>query len=103
MTLFNDFNENFNNFLSECKYSALKELKSDRVYAEQKNAQAALRSKLETVSGPEIQKLLDDYIDISIALQSIENNKVFLCGLTIQSEISKRFDPLTPEHKELTN
>ena len=97
------FNENFKNFLCECMHNALKELKSDRNYAEQKKTQAEIRSKLDSVSSPEIQKLLEDYVEISIALQGFENNKVFLCGIGMQSDILKRFDSSTPEYKELTN
>ena len=95
----NTFNEYLSYFLTDCRNNALEELRFDKHYAERKQTQAAIRSKLEALISSEAVKLLEEYSEAGVVLQGIEYNRVILCGLTTMSEIQKRLDVSTPEYK----
>lgn len=92
------FDKNLGNFLTECRNNALEELKSDSRYADWKHKQSELRSKLEAVISAEAVKLFEEYSETSGAVQSMEFNKVFLCGLTTHADIRRRFDAASAEY-----
>ena len=94
------FNENLNNFLTECRNGVLDELQSNKRYADRKSRQSELRTKLMSILNPEAQSLLEDYTEVSASVQSMEYSRVLLCGLTMQSALHKRFDTSTPEYQE---
>ena len=93
------FNEYLGCLLSNCRDDALEELRSDKRYAERKQAQADLRTRLEAVISPEANALLEEYALAAVTLHVMEYNRVLLCGLTAQEEIRKRFDASTPEYR----
>lgn len=92
------FNENLDAFLTECRNNALEELKTDEKYAEWKRKQTELRSRLESAFDAETAKLFEEYSDATLSVQGIELNKVMLCGLTVLSDIRRRFDAASAEY-----
>ena len=93
------FNEDFNNFLTECRNDAVKNLEPNERYTERKNRQEKLHTKLISLLNPEIQAVFEEYSEAYGAVQAMEYNAILLCGLTMQSEILKRFDTATAEYK----
>ena len=96
------FNENLGAFLTECRNNALVELKSNERYADWKRKQSELRSGLEAAISAEAAQLLEDYLEVGLTVQGMEINKALLCGLTIQSDIRRRFDTSSDEYLEFT-
>jgi len=92
------FNENLGNFLTECRNNALEGLNADKRYAERKQAQDEILSKLAALS-PEAAALLEDYAEAAVAVQSMEYGAIMLCGLSVTSDICRRFDVSASEHK----
>ena len=92
------FNENLSNFLTECRNNALEGLNADKRYAERKQAQDEILAKLGAIS-PEAAALLEDYTEAAAAVQSMEYGAIMLCGLSITSDICRRFDASTHEYK----
>ena len=75
------------------------ELNLNSEYEGWKSKQADLRSQLETLITPEAQKILDAYVETTTDVQRLEANKILLCGLTVSTELHKRFDSSTMEYK----
>ena len=76
--------------MTECRNNALETLDSDKHYAERKQSQADIRAKLAALSPS---------AEAAGAVQSMEYSAILLCGLTVQSDIGRRFDAATPEYK----
>jgi len=93
------FNENLDNFLTECRENAVRELGSSKSYTDWKTTQTDLRSRLEALISPEARKILDEYVEAVTDVQRMEAGRILLCGLTLPAEIQKRFDTSTAEHK----
>ena len=96
-----DFTELLSGFFTDCREAAFEELRSDEQYAKRISRQVELLSKLESLLTPEILALLDDYNETMSHIRSLECNKSFLCGLTLQATILRRFDITTPEYESL--
>lgn len=93
------FNEILNNFLTGCREIALEKLKTNDDYSKWIDKQKDLRTELEALLSPEANELLASYIEAFAAMQSMEYNTVFMCGLTTSMKIQKYFDDSTPEYK----
>ena len=93
------FNHNLDLFLIGCRETAFAELKNNEQYSELKNSQNALRSELEALMTDEAKKILFAYFEKTSDILSMEANNIMLCGLTLMSEMQKRFDTSTPEYK----
>ena len=94
------FNNNLDLFLTACRETVYAELQNNKQYAEWKNNQSALRSELEKLMSPEAKEILFAYLEKTADILSMEANNIMLCGLTLTSEMQKRFDSSTQEYKE---
>ena len=92
------FNHNLDLFLISCRETAYAELQENKEYAEFKSKQNGLRSELEAVISDEAKKILASYLEATSDILGIEANNIMLCGLTLTSEMQKRFDRATPEY-----
>ena len=93
------FNENLDSFLTGCRENAVMELQTNDYYTRLKNNQKDLFSQLEELISPDVQKVLDTYVEATTDVQRLEYNTILLCGLTVSAELHKRFDPSTDEYK----
>ncbi len=93
------FNENLDIFLTECRDDALDELNSNESYLEWKKRRLELRGELEVLIAPDTQSILEKYDEITAAIESYHMNTAYLRGLTMFSDIRKRFDSATLEYK----
>ena len=93
------FNESLTTFLVDCRENALEELKSNKQYNEWKLKQADLLTELEARFTPETREFFEEYKETLSDMMSLEYNKILLCGLTVQTNILRRFDVLSPEYQ----
>lgn len=91
------FNEQLGNLLVHCRETAIDEICSEKRYKEIEREQSEIRAELEAIS-PEAEKLIARYTEALAATQSMELNRILLCGLTLSSELKKYFDSSTPEY-----
>ena len=93
------FDESLISFLVDYRENALEELKSVEQYDNWKQKQADLLSKLESQLTKETLALFEDYRETSMAILSLEFNKILLCGVAMQANIFRRFDATAPEYQ----
>ena len=93
------FNENLDQFLTACRETVYAELQKNPQYAGLKEKQSGLRSELEALLTPEADKKLFSYLETTSDILGMEANNIMLCGLSLSSEMRKRFDSSTPEYK----
>jgi hypothetical protein len=99
MKLSNDALGQFEIFLSQCKNDALKELCSAEEYSKKKNKQKEQRLQLESLISDEANALFIAFIETSIEIQAMEDDKLYMLGITVSSELGKIFHSETPEYK----
>ena len=95
------FNEHLSDFLIECRNDAWDGLRTDSRYIEQASKLSELRSKLDSLLSPDDRAILEKYSEALNAIRSMESNTALLCGLTLQTNILRRFDMSAPEYKLL--
>jgi len=92
------FNEDLITFLTERRNNALNDLYENERYKERAAEQKDLRSELETIISPEAKAVLDKLIDALDSTANMERNRLLLLGMTMQTDLLKRFDANTPEY-----
>ena len=93
------FSECFGYLLTFCRENALRELRTNKTYIRLNNEQEDLLVRLEAAVNPESQGVLAKFLEAAVAVKSMECNRALLCGLTVSTEIRKRFDASTDEYK----
>ena len=87
-----EFNGLLVDFLIEYNEVALNELKLNKIYAERHSKLFELQSRFESKLSPDNKALWEEYIEAREAIKSMEVYTIFLSALTLQANISKRFD-----------
>ena len=103
MATSSEFKNNFGNFISECRETALIELSSNEKYIEFKNKRTELYEKLISIIGPEAQEIFDEYIETENGIDATECTMLLFHGLKTMSDIQKCLNSSLPEYHEFLN